>query len=293
MGMHPHHFLVTLLATAAVAHAAEKKIVFLAGGPSHGPGEHEHRAGCLLLQDCLRSVPDIQTIVYTNGWPAREDEAFDSASAVVVYSDGGPGHPLQGRRLDVIASLMEKGVGFAALHYACQPGYERGHAEFIEWMGGSYEEHWSVNPVWLAQFETLPQHPITFGVNPFSLREEWYFHMRFREGMEGVVPILSAVPPLSTTKRYDGPHSGNPTVRAAVERGDIQHTMWAATRDNGGRGFGFTGGHFHKSWGDENMRRVVLNAILWIAHAEIPEGGVQSAVTEAELQANLDPKPRR
>ena len=36
---------------------AEKKIVLIAGAPSHGPGEHEHRAGCLLLQKCLAQVP--------------------------------------------------------------------------------------------------------------------------------------------------------------------------------------------------------------------------------------------
>lgn len=291
--MNLRYFTIILLLTGSLSHAADQRIVFIAGGPSHGPGEHEHRAGCLLLQKCLAGVPGIQTVVYTNGWPSIEEGAFDNAAAVVVYADGGPGNPLQGRRLDVLARLMEQGVGFAALHYACQPGYERGHDEFIEWMGGCYEEHWSVNPVWLADFKELPQHPITRGVEPFSLREEWYFHMRFREGMQGVIPILSAVPPLSTTKRYDGPHSGNPTVRAAVARGDLQHTMWAATRRNGGRGFGFTGGHFHQSWGNENLRRVVLNAILWIAHVEVPERGVSSSVSEADLQDNLDPKGRR
>jgi len=35
---------------------------------------------------------------------------------------------------------------------------------------------------------------------------------------------------------------------------------WAADRLNGGRGFGFTGGHFHKIWADDNFRRIVLNA---------------------------------
>ena len=39
--------LLTLAASAVVltSSAADKKIVFIAGPPSHGPGAHEHRAG--------------------------------------------------------------------------------------------------------------------------------------------------------------------------------------------------------------------------------------------------------
>jgi hypothetical protein len=35
----------------------------------------------------------------------------------------------------------------------------------------------------------------------------------------------------------------------------------------------------------------VLNAILWTAKAEVPAGGVESSVTEADMVANLDLKP--
>ena len=34
----------------------------------------------------------------------------------------------------------------------------------------------------------------------------------------------------------------------------------------------------------------MLNAILWIAKAEVPASGVESTVTQEELMANLDPK---
>ena len=68
---------------------------------------------------------------------------------------------------------------------------------------------------------------------------------------------------------------------------------WITRRPDGGRGFGFTGGHRHVNWGDPNFRKVVLNALLWIAKAEVPAGGVDSEVSPAELAANLDPKPKR
>ena len=64
-------------------------------------------------------------------------------------------------------------------------------------------------------------------------------------------------------------------------------------REDGGRGFGFTGAHFHKNWGDDNFRKLVLNAILWTAKAEVPADGVQSSVTAEQLQQNLDDKRDR
>ena len=38
--------------------------------------------------------------------------------------------------------------------------------------------------------------------------------------------------------------------------------------------FGFTGGHWHWNWADPNCRKLVLNAIVWVAHGEVPAGGV-------------------
>jgi trehalose utilization protein len=68
--------------------------------------------------------------------------------------------------------------------------------------------------------------------------------------------------------------------------------MWVYDRPGGGRSFGFTGGHSHKFWGNEDFRKVVLNAILWIAEEEVPSGGVKSAVTPEDLMTNLDKKGR-
>jgi hypothetical protein len=108
-----------------------------------------------------------------------------------------------------------------------------------------------------------------------------------------VTPILSALPPKETLSRADGPHSGNPDVRKAVlERREPQHVAWAAERP-GGRGFGFTGGHRHANWGNDSLRKLVLNALLWTAMVEVPANGVESTVTEDELKANLDPKGKK
>ena len=53
----------------------------------------------------------------------------------------------------------------------------------------------------------------------------------------------------------------------------------------------FRSGHTHANWGNDSQRKVVLNAILWVAKVEVPKDGVASTVTAEQLAANLDPKP--
>lgn len=281
-------------AAAPAPAIAKKLIVMIAGKPSHGPGQHEHNAGIQLLEKCLlQGAGDkVEIKRHLNGeWPSQEE--LDKAASVVIYSDGGGGHPaLQENRLQQLGAIMDRGCGFVTIHYAVEPTIAKGGKEFIDWMGGCFEINWSVNPHWTAKYKTFPKHPVASGVQPFSTNDEWYYHMRFRPGMKGVTPILSDLPPPESLTRPDGPHSGNPDVRKAVlENKEAQHTAWAAERENGGRGFGFTGGHFHKGWGNNDQRKLVLNAILWSAKVDVPADGVSSTVTEADLQANLDPKP--
>ena len=161
--------------------------------------------------------------------------------------------------------------------------------EWVKWLGGNKEPNWSVNPHWIMKDPELGDHPINNGVEPYTINDEWYYHMRFRERMEGITPILSAHPPKETLNR-GGMFGSNPHVRAAVlERGEIQHMAWAYERENGGRSLGFTGGHWHWNWGHPMFRRQVLNAIAWTAGADIPEGGIPAGnVTFEDLLENQD-----
>jgi len=287
-------FMTDTPATSKAEEApVRKKIVFVAGKPSHGKGQHEHRAGCMLLADHLnKSGLPVEAVVVDQGWPA-DNQVFDGASAVVIYSDGGGGHPGI-RQLATLRAMAKKGVGIGCIHYAVEvPKGEPGDA-FLDTIGGYFETNWSVNPHWDASF-VMPVHEISRGIQDYQMRDEWYYHMRFRKDMEGVTPILSTLPPADTLSRPDGPHSGNPHVRAAVlERKEKQHVMWAFERPaaaGSGRGFGFTGGHFHKNWQNDQQRRIVLNAITWIAGIAVPEKGIASPTpADAQMLENLDPK---
>lgn len=267
------------------------KVVFVAGKPSHGPRQHEHNAGCLLLAGLLNThhSDKVLATVYRNGWPS-DPTAFDAADAVVIYSDGGKGHPAY-YHLDDLTRLRAAGVGLGAIHYAVEMEPGETNNALIASIGGAFEVDYSVNPHWIASFPEYPQHPVASGLSPFEINDEWYFNMRFTDPSERLVPILSAIPPAETMSRPDGRHSGNPAVRKMVADGLPQHLCWTYRTESGSRGFGFTGGHFHDNWANDFFRMTALNAICWIAGAEIPAEGIVTPTPDAAaLDANLDPK---
>jgi len=275
-------------------HDGLKKVVMIAGGASHGYGAHEHYAGLKIMQRILHESTETYAPIYRD-WP-QDPTAFDNADSVVIYANGGRGHPVM-PHLEAFDRVMRRGVGLVCLHYAVEVPEGEAGQYFLKWLGGYFEPHWSVNPFWVIRDMTLNRtHPITRGVQPYELYDEWYYHMRFRPEMERVQPIITALPPAESLSRADGPHSGNPHVREAVlEHKHPQHTAWAITREDGGRAFGFTGGHFHWTWGHPDHLRLVLNAIVWTTKgvADVPESGVPFApITMEELEANQDyPQP--
>jgi putative membrane-bound dehydrogenase-like protein len=245
-------------------------------------------------------MPNFVTAVFTDGWP-KTPNALDGFDCIVMYCDGGGRHMVN-EHLAEMDAYAKSGVGVVALHYGVEVEADPSGKKFLDWIGGYFEAHWSVNPHWAANYMKFPKHPTTRGVKPFSVHDEWYYHMRFRPDMKGVTPILTDLPPSSTLVREDGSlarpdnaHNNNPHVRESVlVRKEPQHMAWASENEGGGRGFGFTGGHNHWNWGNPDYRKVVLNAVVWCAQGKVPEGGVESPeVKLADLLADqdYDPKP--
>jgi len=257
------------------------KVVLVAGRASHGPGDHEFFAGTAILMKCLKQN-GVAPVMARDGWPKNE-AIFKGAKSVVLYMDGGGGHPLiRPDRMELMRKLIDAQCGFVNLHYAVEYPKRPGDTNILSWLGGDYEQGYSINPHWVAKFDGLPDHPITRGVNPFTINDEWYFNIRFPAAMKGVRPILVATPP--DDKR------GTPAAKNHPGRPEV--VAWAFERPDGGRGFGFTGGHVHKNWGDDNFRRLVVNAILWSAHVDVPAGGAKADIDPLDLNSNLDRKGR-
>lgn len=296
---------------------SRKKVLLLAGRKSHGFGAHDHLAGCSLLAKLLnQSGLPIEAEVHSleqAGWPSHDKLA--AANTIVIYADGGGGHPFNDH-IDELKPLFDKGTGVVCIHYGVEvPAGKSGDA-FLDWTGGYFEANWSVNPHWTADYKRLPSHPVTRGVQPFKINDEWYYHMRFRENLDGVTPILTDLPPLTTLvevdkdgqpvmiekdgvkvpklSRPDNAHNNNPHVRKAIlEEKAPQHMAWARERPGGGRGFGCSGGHVHWNWGNNQFRKLFLNAIVWTAGLDVPANGVDAGVVTVDdlLQNHDEPIP--
>lgn len=136
--------------------------------------------------------------------------------------------------------------------------------------GGYYERPYSTNPMnEPALTQASPKHPISRGWKSFQLKDEWYYRIRFREGDRRVTPILTAMLPKETPEKQ---------VRA-----------WAIEREDGGRGFGFTGLHPHQNWNVPELRTLLVNAVLWTAKWNIPGEGAKCDLAGGDLGKNLFP----
>jgi len=272
-------FLVSLGAHAAA------DIVFLAGGRSHGPGEHEFNAGCRLLAKAINEQSGLglkATVV--SGWP-KDESVLDGIKCLVIYADG---TSVVGKGWKKVDELAKKGTGLMFMHYAVHPDAKEGELYYRPWIGGAFETGWSVNPHWVADLKALPNHQVSRGVTGLvQAYDEFYYNMRFPADRSKVLDLVTAVPTRENVKKYINLWNEHGVDGLGKE----QTLMWGIERADGGRGVGFSGGHNHRNWAIDGFRTLALNAIVWAAKVEVPATGVKSApVTEDELNANLDEK---
>ena len=260
------------------------KIVFIGDAGTHGPrGNHEFVAGFIYMARALQEAyPNVHAVVHSsNNWP----KDLSHADAIIV----GLNHGERAGKDEQIAKAVARGAGFMAVHFGVEVNIGVAARNYLNWMGGYFETGWSVNPWWEPKFETFVDHPAARGLKPFTLRDEWYYHMRFKENMEGVTPILSAVAPIATVSEAKSDRGGNPDVFKAVTEGRPQHMAWSYERPSGGRGFGFTGLHLHDNLANDSFRKCLLNGAAWVSKLEIPENGVASkSPSGAELKSLID-----
>jgi hypothetical protein len=260
------------------ADAKGTKIVLLAGTPSNKSGQHEYFAGCAVMMELLKQTKGVHVVMARDGWPKNE-AIFKNAKAVVYFGDGGGKQPfLEPAKWSIIEGLMKEKAGLVLLHQGVDfpLGPEK---EIMAWMGGVFLKDKGCRGHWDMEFPEIGTHPVLGGVKPFKLAGDgWLYNMHFAD--KGVTPLLSGVVPDKSRT--------NPDAKKYIGRAEVM--AWAYQRPEGGRGFAFTGCDLHKSWSDENQRKLVVNGILWSAGLEIPKGGAPVAFNDADLQKNLDKK---
>ena len=287
-----HLRLLTALFVASVVSAfaaAPARILIIVGPTNHPPGTHEVAASGRLLKHCLENMANLPgvkaDVVYE--WPDKT--LRDAASTVVFTGDTFPANRLPNavQNLADLDAMMQRGCGIVCVHYATgllgedvQPD---GDHPLLRWMGGyfanrSCKHHESFAKIFPEATITpaAPQHPIWRGCREFTLNDEPY------------------------TNNYFGPDENKPAANVTVLATSMlppdapkpEAVSWCVERADSGRGFAVVMPHFYKNWLLEDLRRYLLNGIVWTAKLEVPAEGVKTAPPDLSAFAPLSIEPQ-
>jgi type 1 glutamine amidotransferase len=123
-----------------------------------------------------------------------------------------------------------------------------------------------------------PEHPVSRGWRAFTLDDEPYYNNYF--GPDGNRP------------------AGNVTAFATAmlppEAPKREVIAWGVQRTGDGRGFAIVMPHFYKNWSNEDLRRFILNGVVWTAKRDVPTDGVRTPAPDLAKFApeSIEPKPR-
>jgi len=271
--------------------AAETRVVIVVGPSTHPPGSHEVAAGGKLLQHCLEHMTNVPAVRadLVDQWP-KDDSVLEATSTIVFIGDIFPPQRLPETELILakVDTLMRRGCGIACVHYAtglraADVPADGGHP-LLRWMGGYFatgcEHHRSVARVYpqVTITPATPEHPVSRGWREFTVSEEPYFNNYF--GPDGNRPASNVTAFATSLLPPDAP---KPEIVA-----------WGVERADSGRGFGVVMPHFYKNWAQDDLRRLILNGIVWTAKREVPAEGVQTALPELASfgPESVEPAPR-
>jgi len=280
--------LFPALAHTADAPNAKKKIVLIAGKKSHGPegnGIHDYPWSVRLIKvmfDNSNVKDKVNVEFHLDGWP-KDPATLDDADTIMVISDGRDGdkfeeaaHLQSELHIACIEKQIKRGCGFVTFHFSTFAP-EKYSKKMLNWSGGYFQWETDGARKWYSAITTLeadvklenPDHPLARGVKPFKLKEEFYYNLRFDPADKATKPILSV--PALPGREPDG------------------HVVaWAREREDGGRSFGTSCGHYYENWKNDDFRKLILNAIMWTARADVPPEGVAARYfTHEEIEGAL------
>ena len=264
--------------------AEPHRILIIVGPTNHPPGTHEVAAGGRVMQHCLEhmdNLPGVKAdIVYE--WPAKE--LRDAAASVVFIGDTFPANRLPNatQNLADLEMMMQHGCGIVCVHYATgllgEDVTPEGDHPLLRWLGGyfanrSCKHHESFAKIFASATisPAAPQHPVWRGVSEFTLNDEPYTNNYF--GNQEHKPAANVTVLATSMLPPDKPKS--------------EPVSWCVERASGGRGFAVVMPHFYRNWKINELRRYILNGIVWSAKLEVPANGVQTATPDL---TNFDAK---
>jgi type 1 glutamine amidotransferase len=285
--------LAAMLCSSVTLHASAvaqpARVLIVVGPTDHPPGTHEVASGGRLMKHCLETmanVPGVKAdVVYE--WPSQT--LRDGASTVVFIGDTFPANrlPNPAQNLADLDAMMRRGCGIVCVHYATgllgKDVTPKGDHPLLRWVGGyfanrSCKHHESFAKIFPAAKITAaaPQHPVARGWREFTVNDEPYTNNYFGPGNQlapNVTTFATSLLPPNAPK--------------------VETVAWGIERADGGRGFAIVMPHFYKNWRQDDLRRFILNGIVWTAKLEVPAEGVQTATPDlaAFAPVSIEPQP--
>jgi len=258
LGLHLHGM--------AAAEENPVKILLIAKDRDHAFSQHEYLSDCGILAKCLRQTKGVVAEV-SNGWP-RDPAKLKGVKALVFNTRMGGSVLFDPLVKPQAEKLLKDGIGLSAIHWGT--GAEKNQGEdWLKALGGWFNHplfsEYHVRTARLKQAE--PKHPICLGWKEYDLREEYYIKLKF-------VPDAKAI------------------LKARINNEEYP-VAWVYERPDGGRSFGFLGGHFHDNFANKDFRRAIVNGILWTARVEVPAEGAPVNITAKDMELPPDPRKKK
>jgi hypothetical protein len=240
-----HFIAIVVCAWAASIQAAEPKALLLVGQShdNHPPQTHEYMSGLERLAELVRGTDGL-TVRLVNAdepWPEGPELVAGADGVVLFLAEGARWCQSDPRRFDALAKLAARGGGLVGLHWAIGTRPPEFIEPFLKLLGGCHggpDRKFQV-----VETEVRPvdrAHPIAAGLEPFRVRDEFYYQLKFVAPRDAIRPI----------------------VEATID-GRAETVAWAYERPDGGRSFGFSGLHFHDNWARPEYQKLIVQATLW------------------------------
>jgi type 1 glutamine amidotransferase len=258
-------FALVLSGGLALADDRPKTRVLLIGkDPDHAYGTHMYMHTCEMLARCLELTPKVEPVV-SNGWPKDEAKLKD-VKTIVVYTNPAAELLLGGPHREQVEQLMKNGVGLVTIHWASsvtKGNLEKLGPTWISYLGGTWVSNVGLSGGKSPLRQLVPEHPICRGWADYEIDDEYYLN-----------PVIDK--------------KATPLLKVTERKGQEVIVGWAIERPDGGRAFATTLGHPYRNFQLEAFRKMIVNAILWTAHVEVPRQGAPVNISAEALA--LPPK---
>jgi type 1 glutamine amidotransferase len=233
--------LVMVFSTVTAAAEPPKRLLLVGQGPDgHPPQTHEYVAGLEVLQKLLKPIDSLKVEPVRADEPWKEGpELMERADGVVLFlAEGAKWASADPKRLAALQAVAKRGGGLVGLHWGIGTKDAKNIDTFLKLLGGCHGGPDRKYQVLQAEI-TPTKHPVAAGIAPFSIKDEFYYKLKFAK---------------------DG--KLEPVLRAKIDGAD-ETVAWAWERPDGGRSFGFAGLHFHENWKNEMYQKLVVQGVLW------------------------------